>query len=391
MTSDLHCTFWAYPWDFLDEGPAVAASRIRATGVDAVSVAAVYHPVDQIRPHLGGSTLVQSETTAWFPPDLTRYRETPLSPPFPDRSGMTDPFARIADACVEARLELNAWVVCCHAITLGRRHPELCQCNVLGDTLLASLCPSQPAVQAYLQALIRDVADRYPIRRFELEALQYMTRWPETPHEKNGLPFGPVEQYLRGLCVCPACKTRARNGGVDVNRTVATAKTLLQRLAETGEPLEQPLAVFVAEHPEIGGYHRARRETLLDTLRACCGAGGLVPSSTLLSGNEYTSGLRPSDTLAAASLLTVLFYAPPAVNLRSLEKRSEIDGVAPDRLLASLIAFGPNCPDAGSLKENLVEFVRRGVRHFSFYNYGALRLAQLDWVRGAIDAARAAS
>jgi hypothetical protein len=383
-------TLWAYPWDILDEEPATAAARIRATGADAVSVAIVYHQMEQVRPHLGGTTLVHPDTVACFAPDEAYYRDTPLRPPFVPRQDVADPLGRIAEACAEANLDLYAWTICCHVVTLGRAYPDLCQLNALGDRLLATLCPSQPAVQSYLTGLVSDVVSRYPIRQFELESLQYHNRWPETLHEKNALSFGPVERYLRSLCVCSACRRRAETMGVDVNRVTAIAREHLRGFVQSGEPSRQSLSEFVGGDADLSGYHRMRQETLHALIRAIHRTAAPAGTCLFFFGDEYQAGLRVGQIADDVTITGDLFYsADVEANLTLLDKRVNEDRIDTARFLASVAAFGPACPDAATLSRTMVAMAEKGVGYFGVYNYGIMRLEQLDWVRQAVEAVRA--
>ncbi|MBI4531590.1 MAG: hypothetical protein HY709_08705 [Candidatus Latescibacteria bacterium] len=383
-------TLWTYPWDILDEGPATAVARMKATGADAVSVAVVYHTMEQVRPHLGGTTLDHPDTVACFAPNDARYRDTPLRPPFVPRQDVADPLGAIAEACTEAGLTLHAWTICCHVVTLGRAYPDLCQVNALGDRLLATLCPSQPAVQAYLIGLVSDVVSRYPIRRFELESLQYHNRWSEALQEKNALPFGPVEGYLRGLCVCSACCRRAEPLGVDTSRVAALAREHLHRFAQSGEPSHQTLAEFVTGDTDLLSYHRMRQETLRALIRACHEAAAPAGTCVFFFGNEYGAGLRIGQIVDDVTITGDLFYsAELETNMALLDRRLKEDRIDPARLLASISGFGAQSPDAPALSRTMVTMAKRGVGYFGVYNYGIMRLEQLDWVRQAIEAAKA--
>ncbi len=265
---------------------------------------------------------------------------------------------------------------CCHAITLGRRHPELCQCNVLGDTLLASLCPSQPAVQAYLQALIRDVADRYPFGASSWspavhdEVAGNSTREERTAVRSSG---AVLARALWSVGV----KTRARNGGVDVQPDSRDSQNSLQRLAETVNRWSSHSRCSLPSIQRSAAIIAPRPRTLLDTLRACCGAGGLVQARLFSRGTIHFRAPSVRHSRGSQSPDRIV-YAPPAVNLRSLEKRSEIDGVAPIVFTRQPDCLRAKLPWTQQPQRESGRVCAPWCRPFSFYNYGALRLAH--WI-----------
>ena len=78
----IHTTMYIYPWDLIDEGvDRVTGFLKEEIGLDAVSLASVYHNCSAVRTHLQGREVVLSrEDAIYFHPDLDLYRDTPIKP-----------------------------------------------------------------------------------------------------------------------------------------------------------------------------------------------------------------------------------------------------------------------------------------------------------------------
>lgn len=206
-----HALF-AYPWDLLDDPGA--ADEIAELGFPAVSLAAVQHSARVLMPHNPSRKVLTVEhAAAYVPIDPNRYgRLRPRSPSWTDP---VDSFGRAADSLRAAGLGVNAWTVVTHSSVLGRENPDLVVCNAFGDRYTYALCPAQPAVQEYAQALIADVVGSSPLDSLELEACGYMGVAHQSHHDKAGMTLDGLHAFLLSLCFCPACTERWADHGAD--------------------------------------------------------------------------------------------------------------------------------------------------------------------------------
>ena len=214
----MRASLWTYPWDVLDEGADAALGRIAEQGgFNGVSLAASYHATKAFLPHNPRRKVYFSEDgVVYFRPRPERYGRIRPRPSALLEQG--DVFGLVGERGPRYGLELNAWVVCLHATPLGLLYPELTLQTPFGDPLLHSLCPSQPEVRRYALALLADLCGQHPVRSVELEAVEFMGYDHGFHHEKTLVGLTGVEQWLLGLCFCPACRARAHTAGLDAER-----------------------------------------------------------------------------------------------------------------------------------------------------------------------------
>ena len=153
---------YAYAWDIAELGPSEFVVRMRALGLDTVSLAGAYHAGKFIRPKgKAGKVYFPEDGTVYFRPDLTRYGE--IKPLANSLLAERDMFGEL---CREREMATNAWMVLLHNTRLGSLHPRSTVENAFGDRYVYSLCPSAPEVREYAVALCKDVTDNYPVMAF---------------------------------------------------------------------------------------------------------------------------------------------------------------------------------------------------------------------------------
>ena len=84
-----------------------------------------------------------------------------------------------------------------------------------GDRLVFGLCPSKPAVQRYLTALVANLDRRTQFDRIDLEQFDYFCGtgfgWH---HQKIHVALGDLGEFLFGLCFCEACRANAADASI---------------------------------------------------------------------------------------------------------------------------------------------------------------------------------
>jgi hypothetical protein len=369
----------------LAEGPERVAERIRATGATSAFVAAVYHSVEQVQTHLDCRTYTLQDTSFWFAADQHCFARSGLQPSAPPVPGCIDPLGEIARACHHAGLKLRAWIVCCHAATFGKAHPELCQRNCLGEVLSATLCPSQPEVQNYVETLIRFLVQRYGLDGVILESLQFHPWRPVTPYQKTAVEFGPLERYFQGLCVCAECRKRAAAQGVDSERVVRAASAVLAEFQAGGTPLAGTIADTLAADDDLRAYHETRRQTLRSFVTRCHSAAQPGSSGLFLLWDEHTAGIRLGEVSEAVTDVFELFHSvDPEAAASAARQRFSRESISRHHYWASLCGSRANFADA------MTGLARAGVVNFAVYNYGVMTFQQLESARAAFENARSA-
>ena len=362
---------WAYPWDFLDEGPGHAAERIRATGADTVFVAALYHPVEHLQAHLSGRMVVHAADTRWFPWHGAA-------------AGDPSALKRIILACRETGVKVWAWVVCCHAISTGRAHPDMAQRNAFGDVMHATLCPANPAVGQRLESALRALACMPDLEGVVLESLQYHPRRPETPYEKSSVELTPLARYLQGLCCCDCCTAQAQALDIDSRRVAAIARETWRRELN-GDAFRDPVEDFVLRDPDLARYHEMRRVILLNRFRKCVAAALPLPTAAFLLFDRHSAGCALEDIAGDVDQVIELFHNRGSDVVATAVQR-RLESVHASRYRASVSGFGPYASSAGVLEETMRRARAAGLWHLAVYHYGIMTTEQLGHLRHAIHA-----
>lgn len=406
---------FTFAHDFLGEGIPAVLDRLEEAGLDGVTVAFAYHASRDVFPHnpLGVMHYLESGAT-YFPPETGRYGESALQPV---EAGLTRGSTVLEDlaAATSARdMRLGAWAVMLHNSRLAQANPDDATLTALGDRLFHALCPANPRVRAYAQALAGDIASR-GVAEVRFESLSYMGWDHGHHHERNLIELGPATRFLMGLCFCPHCCSAASSDGVGVDALrEAVSKRLRASLqSAASEPTDAPvdreeLAAFA--DGQLDGYLRVRERVVTELVRDVVAAVAAVDPgirSIFLdaSGAElgYATG-RPTTDAPATSIAW-----RHGVNLGELSRTCDLAVAAyfadPDRARREIASYGevldpqagaqvdvvlrpgwPDTIDAASLAAKVDAARAPFVRDIGFYHYGLMRLESLDWIAVALRA-----
>lgn len=398
-------TMFAFPADIVDEGPKAALDRIAGSGMNGISLAALYHDGRDLLPHNPRRRIkFQEDGAAFFGFDDAGFGDVR-----PIRSTGGTSFDQVRDAARERGLSTTAWTVFLHNTSLGRRNPDAVTRNVYGDPQLTSLCPANPAAIAYAVAVAVALADN-GVDAVNAEGLHYLPLEHGYHHERYFLRIGPVDRLLLGICFCPHCCDRAAKRGVEVRALLAGVRERLDRVFATGasfdpEP-DTPERVAALWNGELAAYLACRDQIVTDLAAEVHDAlqkrstkfifndpaGALRrPGEDGESDDSWRLGINPKQIAEVCDEVQILGYGTsPTLVERDVEAyRQRIGSSTPLR-----IALRPTFPDCEST-ENLTDKLRRlqkpGVTAFDFYAYDFMRLEELDRVRDALAAARGPS
>ncbi|MHB0857222.1 MAG: hypothetical protein ACYC5M_06585 [Anaerolineae bacterium] len=370
---------WCYPWDLLAEGPDESLARIAETGLTGISLAVSYHSGMLLLPHNPRQKVRFLEDGAlYLRPEPTAFAGLEIQPRRSALADEQDPLEVICRAARRQGLEVICWTVCCHNSYQGERHPELVLHNAYGDRYPFALCPSQPAVQAYLEALVRALG-AYPVARVQLESYDYMGFHHGHHHEKVLLNLGSLATALLGLCFCPACRREADARGVDwAAAREATQGRLEQALA--GDTLELGGATLAAAAPELAPYLAVRDDVVVQLVRRLATACG-----TPLSLIEVEPGVYPGVADAVGEITACAYHtAPERVTEQTLSARRL---VGPGTSLAIGLEANPHItPMAENMLAKVQAARSAGADALYLYNYGLMPLRSLGWLRDALRA-----
>ncbi len=389
--SSLHTTLWSYPWDLADGRPEAIATRLRdEIGLDAISLASAYHTFEMLRPHSPGKVLLQiPQAAVYFQPDGSLYADTPIQPHVSPLMGGENWYADAAGAASGAGLELIAWTVFLHNSYQAGRHPECAEVACTGDVSTSRLCPANPGVRTFAAALAKDLVKNYGIALLECESLSYGGFGHTHYHVKHGVELGPAGRLLLSLCFCDACRSRAKEKGLDPNALSRAVESRLRRTLASGIPPAESPEELIAEVPQLDPFLRMRDEVVASLLKEVKAAAG-VPVSFIFMGDRYGTAVGRSRLAEIADYAETLAYTPDANCIQATISDIVPDLKNPQQLVVGLQAYPPASPDVRTLRAGVECALSLGIRRFSFYNYGIMPEANLAWIRQCIGDVRGA-
>ena len=377
--NDGFTALWSYPWDLLAEGLETSLGRIAAAGLKGISLAVSYHAGMLLLPHNPQQKVRFLEDGAvYFRPRPERFAGLAIQPRVSALADGVDPLEAICAAAQRHGLQVVAWTVCCHNSHQGERHPDLALHNAFGDPYPFALCPCQPAVQDYLQALLQDLG-RYPLRALQLESFGYMGFYHGYHHEKILLNVGPLSAFMLGLCFCPACRRQAEAEGIEAGALQeAVQRYLLAAFeGEVAEPERFSREALLEAVPGLEGYLRMRDDVVTRLVQRLARASA-VPLSLLATGPNM------AELQAYIAEATACAYrAQPEEVIRNV--RAARAAVGPDvRLAIGLEATPHLSPSAENLAAKVRAAWEAGAEGLYFYNYGLMPLRSLGWLAQAL-------
>lgn len=389
---------YVYPWDLAEEGADAVAARLRDTGINTVALAASYHAGKFLRPHAPRSRVIfPDDGTVYFRPALDRYRETPLRPAMNPLVEEHDLFATLGAKGRRTGLDVAAWMVGLHNTRLGTAHPEYVARNAYGDPYYYSLCPSHPAVRAYLRALLADFTATYEVQYVILETPGFLPYAHGFHHEFSLVPPDAWSPLLLALCFCPGCARYAGGQGIDRDRVAASVREALDAFyAHPALPCPsdaQATHWFLADllhDAEFAAYLRMRIDlvtSLIQEIRSVLPSAvrlSVIPSVNQPLALAWLEGASLSRLAEHAHIIEILGYRadPGEVGADVWWARRRIGTRA--MLHVAVRPAYPDAPDEGALVAKVQAIRASGADGISFYNYGHIRLGHLAWVRRAL-------
>ncbi|MCR6659944.1 MAG: hypothetical protein NVV72_11630 [Asticcacaulis sp.] len=371
---------YAYPWNLHDLDADVA--RVRAMGVDEISLAASYHAGKFIHPG-------DPKARVYFPEDGKVYFRPRKAYGIvqPQVSSLTTGRDVLAELCNRDDVAVNAWTVLLHNTRLGMKHPDLGVRNAFGDAYPYSLCPSQPEVRAYAVTLCADLAENYRLKSLLLETPGFLTYGHGFHHEFAQVVPNAWLDAMLGLCFCQRCREGAKGDGIDVDGLAARICAAVDAWLAGGA--DQSLDQWNAEDADLAAFHRFRCQvvtSLVADIRAAVYPAVKVKVIATCQRPHATAYLEGHD-------LTALDAVSNGLEL-PLYQSSPEDVVADGGYVLDLVpAFRtsvilrPGYPDMGQetdLSAALAGLRNLGIGDFAFYNFGMLRPMNLEWLRNTL-------
>lgn len=358
-------------------GPARAALELADLGVDAVSLALLYH---------GGQilSLAGDDPEFIFPPQgRPLWTLNPDHLPGALRGRAPVPFLQELRTVLAAQgIRLRAWTVSFHdAVGLAPIR------NAAGQDIPHAPCPV--ANRGYLRSVVESLAALNLVDAVELEAAGFMLPFHGAHHEISGVRITPLAQLLFGLCFCPACKRMMLQGGVDGALVQHQVRDDLGHLVQ-GQPPAPTLDAYLDARPDVARVLRLREDAVAAGIAEAAGAfpgpvAVIAPSrhaETRLATLEglHVSTIRGALTAQPDAEWVSLAYGDLTVGLEDLRTAFEA-GWDPDHVVAGITLIEAGDPSLDALLRRVDALLAAGARRFSFYNFGILPQTRRDSLR----------
>ncbi len=286
------------PWDLVHEATAHALDFLQGeVGMTGVTVCAAGGPLVQWQRRGDESRIFRTRGGLYFPPDPQRYADTRCKPVVSDWVKKRDPLARLGEACAARGLRLRATVSATRVGRMALRHPALAVKNALAAQSESALCLSNPDVQAFLGALVADLAARPGVAGVVVRDL--ISCWAEAGADSLAAPFGlaPTDRALLGLCFCESCVQQA-GAAVDAAAARRSVQNYLQRRA-AGSMEEAVLRRAVPDDPVLQRYLAWQSETAAALLNRLADSTSLdlhvlVDSAHIAMGRAFQPSVGPA-------------------------------------------------------------------------------------------------
>jgi hypothetical protein len=372
-----YSAIWVYPWDLLAEGLDESLGHIASLGIRGINLAVSYHSGMLLLPHNPRQKVRFLEDGAvYFQPQPDQFHGLAIQPRVSELAHHADPLAAICAAAQRHGIEVIAWTVCCHNTYQGERHSDLVLQNAFGDPYPFALCPSQPEVQCYLEALLRALS-AYPLRAIQLESYDYMGFYHGHHHEKVLMPLGSVAAELMGLCFCPACQRAAEQANLDFEALRRETRQYLEGvLAGHIAPATERSALSVL--PVLALYYELRERTVTSFLHRLIRASAKPLSPIGISA----SAVRELGPRVGEVTICTYRVAPEDV-AADIRAARNLVGSAP-RLAIGIEATPLTSPSATNLAGKVRAAWDAGANALYFYNYGLMPLSSLQWLGEAL-------
>jgi hypothetical protein len=373
----MRVTTYAYPWDLARLGVEDTLRRMAGEGLDGLSLASTYHPIDALSPRGGTARLFASPSGAvHFPARPDRYARIRPEVSAPEVGAA---WAEVAERAPVHGLSVTAWTITTYQPWIVAAHPDTARVLPSGDPVGTGVCPANPDVRAYLAALCDDLVDQFGPERVHLEGILqpgYDFDWLR-PRVLVTVP--PSAKALLGLCFCGSCTARGVDVGLDVERLrqlVDSAVTaLLQGAGDVGEAAatldDEELHAFAVQH------ERAGIEATSDIVARVAGRASFSstiwsPIAALLGDDQDLLLGELAATIDAVSAIRGFFadrnrriVEVAAEAGRQLEVQSMVNRLTPAPADATAVDG-----DGAPLEPELADAARLGADEVSIYNYG---------------------
>ena len=269
---------------------------MRDHGLDAVHLAATYHPIDSLSPRDTAHVYTDTRGAVYFPARESRYGR--ITPHARSRE-LSAVWLETASLAASLGLDINAWIVTTFQPWIRDVYPDCARVFPGGGASGSLVCPANDDVIEYVAALCSDLVDQFDVPSMQLEGIlptAYNFDWLR-PRVIVRIP--PLAQELLALCFCSTCIRKAQAAGIDAARVRGLVnETITAELAEssTNETADQDLPSIDAELREFAVRHVLSAVELVAACRVNCSTGPSF-SSTVSTPYPLLLGEAENDVL----------------------------------------------------------------------------------------------
>ncbi len=232
-------------------------------------------------------------------------------------------------------------------------------------------------------ALCTDLAGNYGVKRLELETCNFGGYGHAHHHTKDGVPLGPIGNYLYSLSFSAGCMAKAADRGIDADGLRGWVRDQLDEVFATGKSLNGDVQAFVEEHAELAAFQALRDDLVTSLVGEIKADAGDAEVSFMLMGDRWVSASHRQRIDEHADLFETLAYTNSPESAQRQVKEILRD-IPAEQLVVGLQAYPPAANDAETLQAVARAVEECGIRQLSFYNYGIMPRPNLGWVRQCI-------
>lgn len=375
----------AFVWDLADEGIDEVLEHLREIGIGGLHLALASRGGRFICPHNPKHAIVHApEGALYFQPALACYEG--VRPSVHPEYGSGAFAARALDAAHDYGLNFAAWINLFGNRTLSSVYPDLVGVNALGDRLEGALCPSNPAVRTYAQAMIEDLAHRVGVDVIELEDFSFLPLDAYPGPIWQQAEIGPWLAYLLSICFCEHCRSRAEEANIEVDDLELRVERMINS-GLSGDLSDRRIGDEISDpyHP-IARYAMTRCETvtsLLDELIDAASGSSAILQPILFEepDDSWRWGLE-LHALRQRMMRATISTARTATETRAFVQRYEEVLQLGHEMAVDLSLRGLREGDGPALVSRVEACAQSGIDHLIFSHYGLAPLELLEWIGG---------
>lgn len=387
MPSRAH--FYAHPWDLYDIGVEIALDRLVDLGIQGVNLALCHPAISAVSPMNPFRTVYYGEDGAvYFHPDSGSYSWTAIKPKASRETDDPEYVHFLLEQMKARGLSVWPWVVYGYNNFQAREHPRSARVDPFGNPHVAQMAPSSRNFRLYCLGMTEDILDQVEPESVVIEGLNYFPWDYGLPNKTELVRLSPYQKFLLSLDFSDGTASMARKYQVNVDDLQGQVAAYLQDSLRR-DPSDEEMKVEITEsylEDKFDGLlarYLVAREAAASLLfenvarlirgqkKAVTYAGSVNKLETGLdlfrlrkSVDRYLLDITDDVREMEEAVESIRSQILPSSEIMARIVPSQF--ASKDGFLATLKALG-NC----------------GVDGFSFYNFGLLRPAHLEWIEAA--------